>query len=58
MKIWFWLLLTMLTLLAGCAEGYYSSGVGYGREFPRWQPYQSESEYEYNMKIWREESGR
>jgi hypothetical protein len=59
MKTRLWLLLTLLALMAGCGPGYYERGPGYRPGVPAWQPYQySESWYDYDLKIWREESGR
>ncbi len=62
MKAWIWLLLTILALPAGCAQGYHPSDESY------WQP-QTESLYsnpftnpeteeEEQNRIWSEDAGR
>jgi hypothetical protein len=61
MKTWFWLFLTIFTVMAGCAPGYYEKGPAYQPEAPaltgKW--FQNpETGAEESMRIWREESGR
>lgn len=57
MKTWCWLLLAMLTFPVGCAPGYYEPKLIYRPEGPVWNV-NPESDYEQNMRIWREEAGR
>jgi hypothetical protein len=56
-KIWLWLVLTLLTLTAGCARGYYDSRPAYqGGATVNW--YQNpETEGEYEMRLWQEDAG-
>jgi hypothetical protein len=59
MKNWFWLLLSIVTFLAGCAPGYYERKPGYQPEAPGVQFYRNpETDYEQQMRIWREGAGR
>lgn len=62
MKTWLWLLLAILMFPVGCAPGYYEKPVSGDvtpsyYETKKW--YQNpETEYEREMRMWREESGR
>ena len=63
MNHWCWLLLAMLMLPAGCAPGYYEKGAASGDAAPGYYEtktfYQNpETEEEYRMRIWYEESRR
>ncbi|MFA5111265.1 MAG: hypothetical protein WC443_07675 [Desulfobaccales bacterium] len=61
MKTWLWLILTGLTLMGGCASGYYATGPAYQAPTPSLSgmTFQNpETQSEEDMRIWREESGR
>jgi hypothetical protein len=62
MKNWGWLLLIMVALMSGCAEGYSAKPQGYQepapalRETGTWR--NPETDAERQTRIWREEAGR
>jgi len=57
MKTWFWWLFTILTLIGGCAQGYYDQRAAYpGTATMTWTQ-NPESEGEYQMRIWSEDAG-
>jgi hypothetical protein len=63
MKTWVGLCLTMVTLTAGCAPGYYAEKPAYPEETPAYREmgkgYENpETGAEQGMRIWREEAGR
>jgi hypothetical protein len=56
MKAQFLILLTVLILVAGCAQGSYETGPAYREETsPQLNP-NPETQEEYEMRIWQEES--
>lgn len=63
MKTWFGLLLTVGTLMVGCASGDYARRPAYVETPPayqqtgKWQQ-NPEGDSERDNRIWREESGR
>jgi hypothetical protein len=64
MQTRFGLILAIFALTAGCAPAYYSVGQGYSEEVPAYFQrtpglYQNpETQYQQEMRIWREEAGR
>jgi hypothetical protein len=57
MKTWVWLVLTIMSLLMGCAQGYYESGPAYQAPAPvmSGMTYENpETTEQYEMRIWRE----
>ena len=58
MKPQIWLLLAIMTLLSGCAQGYYDQRVPYpGTTTITWTQ-NAETRGEYERRIWWEESSR
>jgi hypothetical protein len=58
MKNWLWLVLTILTLTIGCAQGYSDSRPAYREAGATMNWYQNpESEGEYEMRLWQEDAG-
>ena len=56
-----WLFLITLTFMGGCAPGYYATGPAYQTPTPTLSgmTFQNpETQSEYDLRIWREESGR
>lgn len=62
MTTWFWSLLTILTLMGGCAPGYYDTGpryqaeAAYYRDPGLYRNYETQSDQQ--MRLWSEEAGR
>ena len=58
MKTWVWLLVAILMLTLGCAQGYYDRRPAYRDTGATMNWYQNpESEEEYQMRMWSEEAG-
>ncbi len=61
MKTWAGLFLIILTLLIGCAPGYYETGPAYQEPSPSFSgmTYQNpETTEQYEMRVWRESINR
>ena len=57
MKNWLWLVLTILTLTTGCAQGYTDPRPAYqGLATMNWLQ-NPETESEYQNRLWREDAG-
>ena len=58
MKNWLWLVLALLTLTVGCAQGYSDQGPAYREPGATMNWYQNpETEQQYEDRIWFEERG-
>lgn len=56
MKAWLWLLLGLLAVAPGCAQGYYDHRPAYRDTAPTMNWYQNpETEEEYQLRLWDEE---
>ena len=63
MKTRFWFLVAILTLMVGCAPGYYAKRPAYPEETPAYRDtgmlhQNPETDSERDSRIWREESSR
>jgi hypothetical protein len=57
MKNWLWLVLAILTLTTGCAQGYSDQRPAYqGPATMNWLQ-NPETESEYQMRLWSEDAG-
>jgi hypothetical protein len=57
MKIWVWLVLTILTLAVGCAQGYYDRRPAYPETGATINWVQNpETEEEYQLRLWSEDA--